>query len=154
MAATMTANDPLAKKMYDVWINQNAESVLPKNMHYPMTLIYRQIGKCRALQGNKNAINYYDSAIKNSMCNLTNLTHYAMGIIMEIERFLIFYTERDIKQLNRIILDYKKFIESDIPESMKKSFVDWNIFEQKITPKDSEKIREYFFKTINKIPLI
>ena len=154
MAATMTANDPLAKKMYDAWINQNAESILPKDMHYPMTLIYRQIGKCRALQGNKNAINYYDSAIKNSMCNLTNLTHYAMGIIMEIERFLIFYTERDIKQLNRIILDYKKFIESDIPESMKKSFVDWNIFEQKITPKDSEKIREYFFKTINKIPLI
>ena len=154
MAAMMTAKDPLAKKMYDVWINQNAESVLPKNMHYPMTLIYRQIGKCRALQGNKNAIKYYDSAIKNSMCNLTNLTHYAMGLIMEMEQFLIFYTEKDIKQLNRVILDYKKFIESNVPESMKKSFVDWNVLEQRITPKDSEKIRKYFFKTINKIPLI
>lgn len=150
----MTAKDPLAEKIYEVWINQKRRVCTVKRYELSNDINLQANWKCRAFQGNKNAIKYYDSAIKNSMCNLVNLTAYAMRLIMEMEQFLIFYTKKDIKQLNKIISSYKKFIKSDIPESMKTAFSDWNIFEQNITPKSCEKIRKHFLESINKIPLI
>lgn len=154
MSAAITAGHPIGKSMYDAWINQNAESTLPTNMEYPMPLIYHQIGKCRALQGNKNALKYYDEAIKKSLADSEDLTSYAAGLLIEADRFLMLSTGKDLKVLNKLCADYKKFADTDIPESMRKIFGAFDSLEEKIKKDSEEKIREYLAEITKKIPFI
>ena len=155
MASAMITENYLAEQMYDAWINQDAEAALPKEMFYPMPLIYHQVGKCRALQGNKNAVNYYNMALQSLFSNPKNFTLYAEGLLIEADMFLTFSTGKDTKRLNKICEDYKKFVTDNIPESMKIVFKDWDFLEQKIKKRSNEEeIRKYILDITKKIPLI
>ena len=154
MATAMECENSLGKKMYDAWINLDAESVLLNNLEYPEPLIYRQIGKCRALQGNKNAKKYYDAAIKSCLDNPNNFTIYFAGLIIEADKIVTFFSGKDIKILNKFCEDCAKFIKFDIPQSMKIKFADFDNFSQKIKKSSAEDIKNFLSEFVKSTPLI
>lgn len=154
MSAAMTAGNSLGKSMYVAWIHQNPEITFSPNMEYPLPLIYHKIGKCRALQKNEDALKYYDEAIKVYFADSKKFTSYAAGLLIEADLFLTMPTKKYMKRLTKLCNDYKKFAAADIPESMRKTFADWDCLEEKIV-KDSEKeIREYLANITKKVPFI
>ena len=154
MSAAMSAGNSLAKKMYNAWINQNAEEVLPKDRAYPSTLILHRIGKCKALKGTKNAKKYYDLAVKTSLENPNNLTHYAAGLIIEADQIVTLNIGNDIRRVLKLYDDYKKFAALELPQSMRTTFAGFALLEQKTKNESVEAIKNYLANFVRRTPLI
>lgn len=122
MARSMRNSDDLGRKMFDAWVKLNIVDEL-RNDNYPIPIILWRVGTCKAILRQKNSASFFERAA-NSMKNESTSTNFATALAVEAE--LAAWQNARRKEFCRLREDTKKFLISDIPDTMRAYFSSWS----------------------------
>ena len=126
MALASENNLVLGKEMYDAWNQEKTMMFVSKQEEkYPKYVIQWRVATTQAnLNIGDNGEDYYKKAKEIALSDINAPTVYAAGLAILAEyNANLRGSGKSMQQLKK---NYEKFMESDIPQTMKACFKDWD----------------------------
>lgn len=153
MALASENNLSLGKEMYDAWNQEEIMKYVNKQEEkYPKYVIQWRTATTKAnLDIGDKGEEYYKKAKEIALSDINAPTIYAAGLAIQAEyNANLKGSGRPMQQLKK---NYEKFMESDIPETMKECFKSWDqVFSD--TTNDMKKRKSNLFELVRTIPLL
>lgn len=153
MALATAEGLQLGKEMYEVWEQEYMADLFNElELGYPKYVIQWRVATTRCnLGANVKAELYYRLAMDEALKDIKVPTIYAAGLAIQAEYNGNLHGKE--KQLELLNIRYKKFMESNIPETMRDYFKDWD--ELLFTNNEStEKKRQALLQAVKKVPIL
>lgn len=153
MALASENNLALGKEMYDAWNQEKIMMFVSKQEEkYPKYVIQWRVATTQAnLNIGDNGEDYYKKAKEIALSDINAPTVYAAGLAILAEyNANIKGSGKSMQQLKK---NYEKFMESDIPQTMKACFKDWDELILNAT-NEMEKRKNDLIKLVKEIPIL
>lgn len=153
MALTTAEGSQLGKEMYEAWEQENVTALINElEVGYPKYVIQWRVATTRCnLGASVKAELYYRLAMTEALKDINVPTIYAAGLAIQAE--YCGNVQDTEKQLELLKVRWEKFMESNIPETMKEYFKGWD--ELLFTNNDSkEKKKQALLMAAKKVPIL
>jgi len=153
MALTSERNLALGKEMYEAWSQEEIMKYVNKQEEkYPKYIIQWRVATTKAnLDIGDRGEDYYKKAKEIALSDINAPTIYAAGLAIQAEyNANLKGFGRPMQQLKK---NYERFMESDIPETMKEHFKNWSELLSDTT-NDMEKRKKDLINFVKDIPIL